>query len=253
MTTINECLILAAGNGSRIASVSGGVPKPLVPLRSVPLLEHVMTSCGEAGITRFVIVVGYRADLIRRWFAERSFENISVTLIENPDYHKANGISALAAKDELHNPFLLLMSDHIFEPKTAKSLARQPLADDEVILAVDCNVDRVFDLDDATKVKCEASHIVDIGKDLGRYDALDTGMFLCSPALFDRLESAKRDGSCSLSDGMRQLARERKLRAFDIGDAHWQDVDSPEALTHAESVFDVDFRENPFAESLVDA
>ena len=71
MTTVNECLILAAGNGSRIASVSGGVPKPLVCLHGIPLLEHVMTSCQEAGITRFVIVAGYRADLIRRWFAER--------------------------------------------------------------------------------------------------------------------------------------------------------------------------------------
>jgi 1L-myo-inositol 1-phosphate cytidylyltransferase len=253
VTTVNECLILAAGNGSRIASVSGGVPKPLVPLRGIPLLEHVMTSCRGAGITRFVIVVGYRANLIRRWFAERSFDDISVTLTENPDYHRANGISALAAKGELHNPFLLLMSDHIFEPKTAKGLAQQPLADDEVILAVDHNVEGVFDLDDATKVKCEANHIVDIGKDLARYDALDTGMFFCNPALFDRLESAKRDGNCSLSDGMRQLAREQKLRAFDIGDAHWQDVDSPEALAHAESIFDVDFSENAFAESLVDA
>ena len=253
MTTVNECLILAAGNGSRIASVSGGVPKPLVPLHGVPLLEHVMTSCREAGITRFVIVVGYRADLIRRWFAERSFDSISVTLIENPDYQKANGVSALAAKDELHNPFLLLMSDHIFEPKTAKALARQPLGDDEVILAVDRKVDRVFDLDDATKVNCEEDHIVDIGKNLACYDALDTGMFLCSPALFNRLESAKRDGDCSLSDGMRQLAKEQKLKAFDIGDAHWQDVDSPEALAHAESIFDVEFCENPFAESFVDA
>jgi 1L-myo-inositol 1-phosphate cytidylyltransferase len=253
MTTVNECLILAAGNGSRIASVSGGVPKPLVPLRGIPLLEHVITSCREAGITRFVIVVGYRADQIRRWFAERSFEDISVTLIENPDYHKANGVSALAAKGELHNPFLLLMSDHIFEPRTAKALAQQPLADDEVILAVDRNVDGVFDIDDATKVRCEEDHIVDIGKDLAHYDALDTGMFLCSPALFDRLESAKRDGNCSLSDGMRQLAREQKLRAFDIGDAHWQDVDSPEALAYAEDIFDISFCDNPVAESFVHA
>jgi 1L-myo-inositol 1-phosphate cytidylyltransferase len=253
MATVHECLILAAGNGSRIASVSGGAPKPLVPLRGIPLLEHVITSCQEAGITRFVIVVGYRADQIRRWFAERSLEGISVTLVENPDYHKANGVSALAAKGELHNPFLLLMSDHIFEPKTAKALARQPLGDDEVILAIDHNVDGVFDLDDATKVKCEADHIVDIGKDLAHYDALDTGMFLCSPALFHRLESARRDGNCSLSDGMRQLAQEQKLRAFDIGDAHWQDVDSPEALAYAEDIFDLNFCDNPVAESFVHA
>jgi choline kinase len=191
--------------------------------------------------------------LIRRWFAERPLDGISVTLIENPDYHKANGVSALAAKDELHNPFLLLMSDHIFEPRTAKALARQPLEDDEVILAVDHNVDGVFDLDDATKVECAADHISAIGKDLARYNALDTGMFLCSPALFHRLESAKRDGNCSLSDGMRQLAQEQKLRAFDIGDAHWQDVDSPEALAYAEDTFDMDFYDNPVAEGLVNA
>ena len=195
-----------------------------------------------------MVVVGYRANLIRRWFAERAFYGISVTLIENPEYHKANGVSALAAKDELHNPFLLLMSDHIFEPKTAEALGQQQLGDDEVILAVDHNVDSVFDLDDATKVRREGNHIIDIGKNLTRYDALDTGMFLCSPALFDRLESAKKDGNCSLSDGMRQLAQEQKLRAFDIGDAHWQDVDSPEALGYAESIFDRDFSDNSFAE-----
>lgn len=248
MAAVRECLILAAGFGSRIASVSDGVPKPLLPLRGVPLLEHVMTSCQDAGINRFVIVAGYRADFIRRWLTERLFDGISVTLIENREYHKANGVSALAAKDELRNPFLLLMSDHIFEPKTAAALMQQPLANDEVILAVDHKIDRVFDLDDATKVRTEESHIVDIGKNLGRYDALDTGMFLCGPALFHRLESAKKDGDCSLSDGMRRLAREHKLRAFDIGDAHWQDVDSPEALAYAESIFERDFCENPFEE-----
>jgi choline kinase len=171
-------------------------------------------------------------------------------LIENWEYHKANGVSALAAKDELHNHFLMLMADHIFEPKTAEALLQQPLADDEVILAVDHRLDRIFDLDDATKVRCDGNYIVDIGKDLARYDALDTGMFLCSPALFKSLESAKKDGNCSLSDGMRRLGREGKLRAFDIGDAHWQDVDTPDAFTHAESIFERDFYENPVADWL---
>ena len=253
MNTVNQCLILAAGNGSRIASVAGGVPKPLVRLCGVPLLDHVMTSSREAGIERFVIVAGYRADLIRCWLKDQSVGGASVTLIENAEYHKANGVSALAAKTELNRPFLLLMSDHIFESKTAKTLLRQPLADDEVIIAVDPKIDRVFDLDDATKVRCEGKHIVDIGKGLSRYNALDTGMFLCSPALFDRLESAKKNGDCSLSDGMRKLTQDRKLKAFDIGDGHWQDVDSPQALAHAEKTFDLDFCGNAAIASLVHA
>ena len=102
MPTVNQCLILAAGNGTRIASVARGVPKPLVPLCGVPLLEHVMMSSREAGIERFVIVAGYRADSIRRWLSIQSMDDISITLIENPEYHKANGVSALAAKRELN-------------------------------------------------------------------------------------------------------------------------------------------------------
>ena len=250
MAAVNECLILAAGNGSRIASLSVGAPKPLVPLFGLPLLEHILRSSQAAGIRRFVIVVGYRADLIRSWFASRSFADISVTLIENREYHKANGVSALAAKGELRSHFLMLMADHIFEPKTAQALLQQPLADDEVILAVDHRLDRIFDLDDATKVRRDGNYIVDIGKDLARYNALDTGMFLCSPALFNSLESAKKDGNCSLSDGMRRLGREGKLRAFDIGDAHWQDVDTPEAFAHTERVFAREFPENPVADWL---
>jgi 1L-myo-inositol 1-phosphate cytidylyltransferase len=249
MKGVNQCLILAAGNGSRIASVSRGVPKPLVPLCGVPLLEHVMMSSQQAGIEKFVIVAGYRADSIRSWLSTRSLIGASVTLIENLEYHKANGVSALAAKEELHDHFLLLMADHIFEPKTAKALLQQPIANDEVILAVDSKLDDVFDLDDATKVRRKGSLILEIGKDLAHYNALDTGMFLCSPELFDRLEAAKKNGDCSLSDGMRQLAHEHKLRAFDIGHAHWHDVDSPEALVHAENIFDRTFCGNPFVET----
>jgi choline kinase len=253
MNAVNQCLILAAGNGSRIASLSGSAPKPLVSLHGASLLEHIMLSAQAAGIGQFVIVVGYRADAIRNWLVERQLDDISVTVIENPDYHKANGVSALAAREVLKNPFLLLMADHIFEPKTATALLRQSIAEDEVILGVDYNIDRIFDLEDATKVKVQGKDIVAIGKHLVDYDALDTGMFLCGPALFKRLESAKKDGNCSLSDGMRQLAQERKLKAFDVGEGRWQDVDTPEAFAYTESIFERDFLESPILQRLVHA
>jgi 1L-myo-inositol 1-phosphate cytidylyltransferase len=249
MKKVNQCLILAAGNGTRIRSVSAGLPKPLVDFRGQPILEHVIRRASQAGIEKFVIVVGYRSDLIRGWFDGRSL-GVSVTFVENSEYHKSNGISALRAKDEIHENFLLLMADHIFEPETARVLLKQPLGPGEVILAVDPNIDRIFDLDDATKVRRDGDRIVDIGKEIAHYDALDTGMFLCSPALFDRLESATRDGNCSLSDGMRQLAAERRLRALEIGDAQWQDVDTPEALAHAEGVFDGYFQHEQIVESV---
>ena len=251
MQSAKLALILAAGNGSRIAARSGEGPKPLVSLNGKPLLEHVMSSARQAGIERFVIVVGYRGQTIKEWYNNHPLPGVEVTWIENPDFRKDNGISVLCAQKEIEENFLLLMADHIFEAETARSLLRQPARHDEVILAIDRNIGTVFDLDDATKVKIEQDRIVEIGKWLRSYNALDTGMFLCSPSLFERLDSAKRNGNCSLSDGMRRLAEERKLKAFDVGDGHWQDVDTPEAFTYAESIFERDFSQSPVLQRLV--
>ena len=238
MSSTNLGLILAAGNGSRLASVSETLPKPLIELHGKPLLEHVLLDARSAGIERFVIVLGYRGNLIRSWFEERHLDGIEVTWVENPDYKtKHNGISVLRAQDVIHEPFVLFMTDHIFEPETVAALARQPIGEDETILAVDRKLECIYDMDDATKVRCIGNYIVDIGKQIKSYDAIDTGMFLCQPAIFDWLESATIDGNCSLSDGMRLMAQQRKLRAFDIGDAMWQDVDTPDALAYARRLF----------------
>ncbi|MBV8673047.1 MAG: phosphocholine cytidylyltransferase family protein [Acidobacteriaceae bacterium] len=238
---IRQCLILAAGNGSRLRPLSHGVPKPLMQVHGRPLVEHVIRDAHQAGIDRFVIVVGYGADAMREWFTSCSLEGVSITLVENSEYHKNNGVSVLKASSYFSSPFLLLMSDHIFEPSTARMLLNQPLMKGEVILAVDSKLDSIFDLDDVTKVRRLGDHIIAIGKELGEYDGYDTGMFLCSPELFDALELAKIDGNCSLSDAMRLLGRRGMLRAFDIGDASWQDVDTPEALAYTESIFDAQF------------
>jgi choline kinase len=245
---VNQCLILAAGNGSRLAPVSGGTPKPLVQLHGKSLLEHVILGAHEAGIDNFFIVIGYGAHAMRQWFADRHLGGVTVTVVDNFEYHKHNGVSVLKARDLVRDTFLLLMADHIFEPRTARALLEEPLAPGEVILAVDPKLDRIFDLDDATKVRRDGDHIVDIGKEIADYDAFDTGMFLCSPALFDTLESVKKEGNCSLSDGMQELGREGRLRAFDIEDAVWQDVDTPEALAYTESIFDQQFCRTASAE-----
>jgi choline kinase len=101
-------------------------------------------------------------------------------------------------------------------------------------LAIDRKLDMIFDLDDAMKVQTRDDGVLAIGKQLPRYDAIDTGVFLCPNELFDFLERAKQDGDCSLADGVRLMADHGKVRAVDIGQSWWQDVDTVAMRTRAE-------------------
>jgi CDP-L-myo-inositol myo-inositolphosphotransferase len=230
----NTALIIAAGAGSRLQSVTGTVPKPLLRIAGVPLLKRIILTAHKAGVDRFVVVTGYAADQIREALEHDDQVAGLIEWVHNDRWTLPNGVSVLAARSRLSGPFALLMADHLFEEQTLARLLRAPVAPGECVLAVDRNIGGVYDLEDATKVRLEEDRLVEIGKTLPRYNAIDTGMFICTPALFDALEASRRAEGCSLSDGIQTLARNGKMRSFDIGNGFWQDVDTPDMLDHAE-------------------
>ena len=227
-----DAVILAAGNGRRLASISP-LPKPLVPVDTQPLLDRILGALVHAGISRAWIVVGHGATLIchhRFTFASK----LAIGWIENPQYAQPNGLSLLCAEWRVRAPFLLLMADHLFEVNTLRRFMCEPCPPRGAVLAVDRKLDRIHDLADATKVISQHAVLQEIGKDLVGYDAIDTGMFLCSSAIFEAMRRSASLGMESLSDGVRTLARVGQVRTWDIGPAQWIDVDTPAA--HLEAV-----------------
>lgn len=233
-----RCLIIAAGRGSRLAHL---YPlKPLIPIAGTALLERVMAGAAAAGIHEFVVVSGHRSEEIKRFVgAVADKRKLSATVIFNPDWEKENGFSVLAARPELKSEFVLLMADHLFDGRILDALLAAPLGLGQVMLAVDRRtVDHPHaDLDDVTKVNVRAGHIVDIGKEIPAYNAFDTGIFRCTPALFEALEESVHRCDFSLSGGMRVLAEKRNALALDSGDRFWIDVDDERALKLAEDFF----------------
>ena len=73
-----------------------------------------------------------------------------------------------------------------------------------------------------------------IHKELEEYNALDTGIFLITPALIEALDTVNGPEGCSLSQGVGALAAEGRMKAADVGDVTWIDVDTPEAHAEAE-------------------
>jgi 1L-myo-inositol 1-phosphate cytidylyltransferase len=236
MTTISEAVILMAGEGSRLRGSDNTFLKPFVPVLGRPLILYTLDVLIRAGIKTVNFVVGYESGRIIEQVKQLIPAGLSVSFIENRDWQKQNGISLLAAADRISNPFLLTMSDHLFDGAVVGRLL-DSFDSDYLNVAVDRKLDSIFDLEDAMKVQTRENRIIDIGKNLLDYDAIDIGLFVCSLEIFDYLERAKSGSAqsdCSLADGVRLMARDNKVRAIDIGESWWQDVDTPQMLQHAE-------------------
>ena len=196
------------------------------------LLERTVGCCRTAGARRILVVTGFRHELIEAEVARLTRGDVET--VPNPDWTKANGLSLYVCRDRLTAPFALMMSDHVFDPSILTDLMALAPPAGSVTLAVDHKVDQIFDLDDATKVVVEDGRIVRISKTLPSYNAIDCGLFLCTPAIFDALaEVVARKGDASLSEGMAIIGGRGGFVPFDIGDRWWQDVDTPEMLAQA--------------------
>ncbi|GAI57518.1 unnamed protein product, partial [marine sediment metagenome] len=182
------CLIIAAGKGMRLSQ--RGDSKPLIPLLGVPIIERVIRSAIVAGIDDFCVVTGYNGEKVRS-FLDNLAESrrIIISHVINDDWEKDNGISVLKARDYFQENFVLLMADHLFDPELLSMLVKQPLSEGEVTLAVDFNIDNgSVNIDDVTRVDVENGKVVNIGKRLKSFNSFDTGIFLCSPSLFEGIE-----------------------------------------------------------------
>src|SRR6266566_4497756 len=234
MIAISDAVILMAGSGSRLRGSDETFLKPFVPVFGRPLICYTIDALIQAGIKKASFIVGYQSSRMIAAVKPLIPSELEACFIENRDWQKQNGISLLAAASHITSPFLLTMSDHLFDRSIVDLLLRKAVLD-QLNLAIDRKLDSIFDADDAMKVQTRGDQILQIGKDLTRYDAIDTGLFVCPLKIFDYLERVKRDGDCSLADGVRSMASEGKARAVDIRNAWWQDIDTPAMLACAET------------------
>ena len=232
---ISDAVIIMAGSGSRLRRSGKNLPKPLLLLAGRPVISYTVEALARAGVERIHAVIGFESESLRTGITVVIPPGLDWRWIENPEWQKQNGISVLAAARSVKAPFFLTMGDHIFDDSIVDLLQKNSKAN-ELTLAVDRKLDRIFDLDDAMKAQTRGDRLIAIGKDLEEYDAIDTGLFVCPRDFFDYLERAKKNGDCSLADGVRLMTAAGRVRAIDIGGGWWQDIDTPEMLAEAEKV-----------------
>ena len=221
---------MAAGRGERLTPITDHKPKALVEMSgSLTLLDLAIRSLRATGLEELVIVIGYMGHKVEEALAKQE----GIRLIKNPEYWRENGYSLLRAREAVGSEdFILVMGDHLFEPRLASLAASSgPLT-----LCVDREPRYLPDPDEATKVRLGPGGRVEaIGKSLSTWDAYDTGVFACNELMFWAAEElSKRRFSITISDCVNFLAaRGVDFKTADATGLLWSDVDTLDALEHA--------------------
>jgi len=231
-----EALILAAGRGTRMRGLCTALPKPLLPLANVPVLERILRCLAKAGVEQAWIVVGHGAEAIRRQFATGECDGLRIGFIEQatPD---GTGSATLLGKPHLRpESFLLLFADIIVAcDEYARLLAAHRATKCDAMLTVR----RVPDPCAGAAVYVEASRVVRIvekpppGTSNTPYD--NAGLFIMPPTLFDFLARIGRSprGEYELTDAISaMLAAGIHYAAYEIS-GFWFNLTGPEALVAA--------------------
>tara|TARA_B100000686_G_scaffold318275_1_gene367824 strand:+ start:29650 stop:30369 length:720 start_codon:yes stop_codon:yes gene_type:complete len=227
-------IFIAAGMGSRLLPVSKGIPKTLMKVMDRPLIDILCQNCLDVGIKNIIIVTGYKNHLINNHFSE-TINGMKIKLLFNVNWKLPNGLSVLIAEKFIPRGenFLLSMSDHIYFPGLLKIVKESNLDETIVNVGIDYNIEKIYDLDDAMKVKVDNNSLVkSISKDLSDYNAVDCGVFKCRYEFFSILNFAREKASYSLSDGCKLLLKNEKLGGVDVGNNFWLDIDTPDSLEY---------------------
>lgn len=119
---VRTALLLAAGTGSRLSPLTDKSPKCLVSINEISILERLVHSLKEHNFKRLVVVVGHKADCIRDFLGTRA-GGMEITYITSPLYKTTNNIYSLwLARKVINEPFLLIESDLVFDPKMLKDM-----------------------------------------------------------------------------------------------------------------------------------
>lgn len=110
-----KTIIMAGGKGTRISELFPDIPKPLIPIDGVPVLEREIISLREQGFDDLIITISHMGEKIRQYFGDGSKWNVHIEYYEET-VTLGNAGALFKLRDKLGNAdFLLLNADAIFE------------------------------------------------------------------------------------------------------------------------------------------
>jgi choline kinase len=229
-----KAIILAAGKGSRLNGVAGDVPKCLVRVGHLTLIERQIESLRDAGVEDIAVVVGFKEGMVREVCGPE------VEYIENPIHFRTNSLYSLwLARQRLTDGFVILNSDVLFHQQMLEDLLTAHYEDALLIAYQDGTSSPLGD--EEMKVKVRGGRVEDISKAISprEADGENVGIAKFGAAgaklLVRKMDAlvAKGEFRAWAPRAFRDFAAERALHAIGTRGFPWIEIDFPEDYRRA--------------------
>ena len=243
-----QAIILAAGMGRRLGSYTKENTKCMVPVNGVRLIDRVLTQLSALHLKRVLIVVGYKGKELIHHIGERYADALKIEYVENPIYDRTNNIYSLSlVKEQMQeDDTLLIESDLIFSDRLFSMI----LADERPNIALVAKYETWMD---GTMVRIDGDgNIVNfVPKKAFNYQEVDSYYKTVNIYKFSKTFSQTQyvpflDAYCKAlgnNEYYEQVLRvitlldKTNLKALDIGNEKWYEIDDVQDLDIAETIF----------------
>lgn len=229
---VHKAIVLAAGKGTRMRELTNDLPKPMIAVRGKPILQHIVEGLAAAGVTHLLIVVGYRAEVVRDFFRDGARFGVSVEYTTQVVQDGTGRVVALAEEFAGTDAFVLSYGDILIDPANYHRLVEPGEA--EALVSVKHNPGEVAK-GGAVFVN-ERFEMTDLREKPQPGEATspwyNAGVYTFRPSIFTYIAQLQKSprGEYELTDAIRAVAQSGSLvRVLELT-GEWADVRDPEVL-----------------------
>lgn len=235
MSQVKKAVILAAGRGTRMKEITDELPKPMVKVKGMPILESIVRGLVFNGITDFLIVVGWRKEVITDYFGDGSDFGCRVEYVEQVVQDGTGRVVELARDFSGEDPFILSYGDILVPAESYAPLVNFTNVEGKLTVKIDEDVRKggaVFIVDGMVTDLIEKG-----GDDAPTSPYYNAGIYSFSPKIYDytaKLELSPR-GEYELTDAIKaQVQDGLPIAAVEL-DGEWADVRDSKVLDELNS------------------
>src|SRR3989475_12837534 len=122
MKRIDKAVLLAAGRGTRMRELTADLPKPMIEVRGKSVLQQIVEGLRDAGVRKFLIIVGYRADAVQNFFGDGSRYKIDIQYATQVVQDGTGRVVDLARHFAENSGFVLAYGDILVDPANYKRI-----------------------------------------------------------------------------------------------------------------------------------